>query len=192
MTIWCDKESPNKSAWKANTAQQLAIGVEITICHSVGVFTVNLYILLSTWVRAFVLNYLRVLQLLTGTGWTAAGRCQGFKEPCLGQCHRGNLPSPWLALLRPLRSWRRVERENILGKTFWLWEIKQRLTSERWCLIPALCLLQQAPCAAFSLQFNAVHWLPLCFHHKYLLCIRLNLCLYAVFSSCHWTSVCEF
>lgn len=44
MTNWYDKETPNKSTWKANTAQQLAIGIEITIWPLSGAFTVSLQI----------------------------------------------------------------------------------------------------------------------------------------------------
>ncbi len=44
MTTWYHEESPNKSTWKANTAQQLAVGVEITIWPLNGAFAVCLWV----------------------------------------------------------------------------------------------------------------------------------------------------
>lgn len=156
MTIWRDKKSPNKSAWKANTAQQLAIGVEITICQSVGY---SLSIFTSYSVSEFGLLYLTTWE--SSSFWLGqAGQLLGGAKalrspawasapgetflllgwPCWGHCIHGEE-------LREKTYWERL---------FWLWEIKQRLTSESWCLIPA-------PCAAFSLQFNAVQLIAFVF-----------------------------
>lgn len=163
MAIWCDKESPINHPGKP--IQQLAAGVEITICHPVGQSLPIFRSHLSTWDRILLLNWLRVLQPLAGTGWRVLGGARALRSPAwatgkaflllllllLGQ-------SCWV----PVRHSQGVERDNPLGKDFL--SLRNKAKTDFWKLVSyctfvfatagALsCLLQR--CSAGHLLFSS-------------------------------------